>query len=218
MHLKLLLLGMANNLIYQKFSGKLDDQLIAEILEKGIYKTFKKGEIIIDINETLNYVPLLLSGDIKILREDRNGSELLIYFLEAGDTCAMSLTCCLGASRSKIRAVAEKDSTLILIPVQYIDTWFHNNASWRNYILQSYQIRFDEMLEAIDNLAFMKMDERLYKYLKNKTVLSGSNTIAIKHQDIAEDLNTSRVVISRVLKQLENENKIKLGRNKIELL
>ena len=209
---------MIIDLLQQKFASTLDEDLIAEISKKGIFKKFKKNEIIIDINETLNFVPLLLTGDIKILREDSDGHELLIYFLEAGETCTMSLTCCLGSTKSKIRAVAEKDSSLILIPVQYMQAWFHCNASWRNFILQSYQIRFDEMLEAIDNLAFMKMDERLYKYLKNNAMLNDSKTIPIKHQDIAEDLNTSRVVVSRLLKQLENESKIKLGRNKIVVL
>ena len=209
---------MNNDLLLQKFEHTLDEELINEISTTGIFKSFKKDDIIIDINQTLNFIPLLLTGDIKIIREDNNGHELLIYFLEAGDTCTMSLTCCLGTTKSKIRAVAEKDSTLVLIPVQNMQTWFHNNESWRNFILQSYQIRFDEMLEAIDNLAFMKMDERLYKYLKNMSVVDETKTISIKHQEIAEDLNTSRVVISRLLKKLENESKIKLGRNKIVVL
>mgnify|MGYP000265314103 CR=1 FL=1 len=209
---------MTYDLLLQKFSNILDENLIKEIFEKGVFKKFKKDEIIIDINQPLNFIPLLLSGDIKILREDSDGNELLIYFLEAGETCTMSLTCCIDTSKSKIRAVAEKDSSLIMIPVKQMQLWFHNNESWRNFILRSYQIRFDEMLETIDNIAFMKMDERLYKYLINKVILNDSNTILIKHQDIAEDLHTSRVVISRLLKQLENENKIKLGRNKIEIL
>lgn len=206
---------MNNDLLKQKFAHILDEDLISEISEKGILKNFKKDDIIIDINQTLNFIPLLLTGDIKIIREDNEGKELLIYFLEAGDTCTMSLTCCLGESKSKIRAVAEKDSTLIMIPVQNMHTWFHNNASWRDFILRSYQIRFDEMLEAIDSLAFMKMDERLYKYLKNMSMVDETKTISIKHQEIAEDLNTSRVVISRLLKKLENEGKIELGRNRI---
>ena len=206
---------MNNDLLKQKFAHILDEDLIAEISTKGILKKFKKDDIIIDINQTLNFIPLLLTGDIKIIREDSDGKELLIYFLESGDTCTMSLTCCLGESKSKIRAVAEKDSTLIMIPVQNMQTWFHSNESWRNFILQSYQVRFDEMLEAIDSLAFMKMDERLYKYLKNMSMVDETKTIAIKHQEIAEDLNTSRVVVSRLLKKLENEGKIKLGRNRI---
>ena len=209
---------MNNDLLQQKFSHSLDEDLITEISNKGILKTFKKDDIIIDIDQTLNFIPLLLTGDIKIIREDRDGNELLIYFLEAGETCTMSLTCCLGTTKSKIRAVAEKDSSLVMIPVQNMQTWFHNNESWRNFILQSYQIRFDEMLQAIDSLAFMKMDERLYKYLKNMAMVDESKTISIKHQEIAEDLNTSRVVVSRLLKKLENESKIKLGRNKIEVV
>jgi len=124
----------------------------------------------------------------------------------------------MGTTKSKIRAVAEKDSSLVLIPVQNMQKWFHNNVSWRNFILESYQVRFDEMLDAIDSLAFMKMDERLHKYLINKTKLHESKTLIVKHQDIAEDLHTSRVVISRLLKELENNKKIKLSRNKIEVL
>lgn len=209
---------MAKELLYQKFNHILDNTLIGEIEKIGTISTFTKDDIIIDINQPLQYIPLLLSGSIKILREDNEGNELLIYFLEAGETCTMSLTCCMGTSKSKIRAVAEKDSSLIMIPVQKMQEWFHNSESWRNFILESYQIRFDEMLEAIDSLAFLKMDERLYKYLINKVKLHTSKTVIAKHQDIAEDLHTSRVVISRLLKQFENENKIKLSRNKIEVL
>ncbi|AUS06105.1 Crp/Fnr family transcriptional regulator [Pseudotamlana carrageenivorans] len=209
---------MKTNLLTDIYKHHLDQTLIDEINKIGVLKNFEKDEIIIDINQTLKFIPLLLSGNIKILREDQDGNELLIYFLEAGETCTMSLTCCIGTAKSKIRAVAESDSTLIMIPVSYMQKWFQNNESWRNFIFESYQNRFDEMLEAIDNLAFMKMDERLYKYLVNKTVLHESKNIIIKHQDIAEDLHTSRVVVSRLLKQLENEKKIVLSRNKIEIL
>jgi len=209
---------MDKELLQQKFNHLLDDNLIKEIYLSGVFKTFKKQDIIIDINQTLNHIPLLLIGSIKILREDNDGNDLLIYFLGAGETCTMSLTCCMGASKSKVRAVAEKDSSLVMIPVALMQKWFHNNESWRNFILESYQTRFNEMLETIDNLAFMKMDERLYKYLIHKTKLNNSNTIIVKHLDIAEDLHTSRVVISRLLKQFENSKKIKLSRNKIEVL
>ncbi|WP_166964701.1 Crp/Fnr family transcriptional regulator [Yeosuana marina] len=209
---------MTNKLLQQKFNQILDEDLLKEIFESGIYKEFKKDDIIIDINQPLNYIPLLLTGTIKILREDNHGNELLLYFLESGDTCAMSLTCCLKTSKSNIRAVAESDSSLVLIPTSKIHYWFQTNDSWRNFILEAYQIRFNEMLETIDTLAFMKMDERVYKYLIDKVKLSASTDLGIKHNDIAEDLNTSRVVISRILKQLENEKKIKLSRNKIEVL
>ncbi len=209
---------MGKKLLQQKFNQILDDDLLNEIFESGIFKEYKKDDIIIDIDQPLNYIPLLLNGTIKILREDSNGKELLIYFLEAGDTCTMSMACCLKTAKSNIRAVAESDSSLIMIPVNKIHDWFHTNTSWRNFILDAYQIRFNEMLDTIDTLAFMKMDERVFKYLIDKVKLSASTSLEIKHNDIADDLNTSRVVISRILKQLENENKINLSRNKIEVV
>lgn len=202
----------------KQFGYLFDEELIQSIAEVGISRQYRKDDIIIDIGQELNYIPLLLEGNIKIMREDENGHEILLYVLERGDTCAMSLICCMKKSKSKIRASADKDSKIILIPVQYMTEWFQKNESWRNFILQSYQIRFNEMLETIDTLAFMKMDERIHKYLKDQVKLNGSNELEITHQKISDDLNTSRVVVSRLLKQLEDEKKIKTGRNKIEVL
>jgi CRP/FNR family transcriptional regulator len=200
------------------FSYLFDDTIINNISEVAELRTFNKNDIIIDIGQELNYVPLLIKGNIKVLREDSDGSELLLYVLETGDTCAMSLTCCMAKSVSKIRAIADEDTTVIMIPISDMKKWFDNNDSWRSFILQSYQIRFDEMLETIDTLAFMKMDERLFKYLTDKVKLSASTNLEITHQEIAEDLHTSRVVVSRLLKQLENEERIALGRNKIHVI
>ncbi|SHH32098.1 Crp/Fnr family transcriptional regulator [Winogradskyella jejuensis] len=202
----------------QSFEYLFDSVLIGSIAKVATLKTFKKDDIIIDIGQKLKFIPLLIKGNIKILREDKNGEELLIYVLESGDTCAMSLTCCMSKSSSKIRAVADEDTEVIMIPIENMQLWFHTNESWRNFILESYQIRFDEMLETIDTLAFMRMDERLFKYLTDKVKLTASTQLDITHQDIAEDLHTSRVVISRLLKQLEKEGKIELGRNKIDVL
>lgn len=204
--------------ILTQFSHYFDESIIKNISIYGTIKHFQKDDIIVDIGQNLTHVPILLHGLIKVLREDDNGSELLLYVLETGDTCSMSLTCCMEKSRSKIRAVADKDSSVIMIPNEKMSEWFNTNESWRNFILQSYQIRFNEMLETIDTLAFMKMDERLYKYLIDHVKLNASVTISKTHQEIADDLNTSRVVISRLLKQLENDHKILLSRNKIEVL
>ena len=202
----------------QKFGYLFDEDLIQAISNVGIIKYFNKDDIIIDIGQELNYIPLLLEGNIKIMREDDSGHDILLYVLEHGDTCAMSLICCMKKSKSKIRASADKDSKVILIPSNYMTEWFHTNESWRNFILQSYQIRFNEMLETIDTLAFMKMDERIYKYLKDQVKLNGTNNLEITHQKISDDINTSRVVVSRLLKQLEDEEKIKTGRNQIDVL
>jgi CRP/FNR family transcriptional regulator len=203
--------------LLEQFHYLFDGFIIEDISKYGILKQYQANDIIMDIGQDLTHVPLLLQGNIKVLREDDTGSELLLYVLETGDTCSMSLTCCMSKSKSKIRAVADKESTVIMIPNQKMTEWFNTNESWRNFILQSYQTRFNEMLETIDTLAFMKMDERLYKYLTDQVKLNGSHSIEKTHQDIAEDLNTSRVVVSRLLKQLENEQKIKLGRNNIEV-
>ncbi|WP_027125258.1 Crp/Fnr family transcriptional regulator [Gelidibacter mesophilus] len=209
---------MIQEKLLAQFHQQFDNTVVQSISEYGIIKHFKKDDIIMDIGQDLTHVPLLLEGNIKVLREDSNDNELLLYVLEMGDTCSMSLTCCMSRSKSKIRAVADKDSSVIMIPNDKMMEWFHNNEIWRNFILNSYQIRFNEMLETIDTLAFMKMDERLFKYLVDHVKLNASSTISKTHQDIAEDLNTSRVVISRILKQLENEKKIALSRNKIEVL
>ncbi|WP_299113117.1 Crp/Fnr family transcriptional regulator [uncultured Winogradskyella sp.] len=204
--------------LLKPFNYLFDSEIIENITKVSFLRTYNKTDIIIDIGQELNFIPLLIKGNIKVLREDNNGDELLLYVLESGDTCAMSLTCCMSKSVSKIRAVADEDVTVVMIPLENMRSWFNSNESWRDFILQSYQVRFDEMLETIDTLAFMKMDERLFKYLKDKVKLSASTDLKITHQEIAEDLHTSRVVISRLLKQLEKELKIKLGRNQIKIL
>ncbi|MBV7268431.1 Crp/Fnr family transcriptional regulator [Winogradskyella luteola] len=209
---------MISTELLKPFNYLFDSEIIENITKVSFLRTYNKTDIIIDIGEELNFIPLLIKGNIKVLREDNIGDELLLYVLESGDTCAMSLTCCMSKSVSKIRAIADEDVTVVMIPLENMKLWFNSNESWRNFILQSYQIRFDEMLETIDTLAFMKMDERLFKHLTDKVKLSASTDLEITHQEIAEDLHTSRVVISRLLKQLEKERKIKLGRNKIKVL
>ena len=163
-------------------------------------------------------MPLLISGAIKILREDEHGEELVLYYLEKGDTCAMTLSCCMGQTKSKIRAVAETNVELIMLPKEKMLEWLGKYKTWQTYILQSYHSRMDELLEAVDTIAFLKMDERLFKYLKDKAMVVHNDVLHVTHKEIAEDLHTSRVVISRLLKKLENEGKIKLFRNSIKVL
>ncbi len=195
-----------------------EPELIDEIVEVGTYKRIRENELLLDIGDNFNRVPLMLTGAIKISRETVNGDEIVLYFLERGDTCTISFGSGLNSSKSKVRGVAEKPSEIIFIPVEKLDEWLVKYASWRSFVIDSYDIRLNEMLEAIDNLAFMKMDQRLYKYLTDKVKIMRSPTLNTTHQEIAIDLNTSRVVVSRLLKQLENEGKIKLYRNRIEVL
>ena len=192
-----------------------EDELLNEINEVGTYREVLEGFNVLEIGSYVKNMPLLISGVIKVLREDNDGNELLIYFLEKGDTCAMTLICTLGQTKSEIRAVVETDAKLIMIPIQKMEEWSAKYKSWRRFVFQSYHNRLNEMLDTIDNIAFLKMDERLMKYLKEKSRVSNENIIKKTHQDIAYDLNTSRVVISRLLKKLENLGKIQLHRNYI---
>ncbi|RRO16420.1 Crp/Fnr family transcriptional regulator [Flavobacteriaceae bacterium 14752] len=206
------------SLLQDAYGFIFEDELIEEINEVGIYKSFKKDDIIIEIGDYLKSMPLLISGAIKVLREDQDGDELLLYFLERGDTCAMTLTCCIGNAQSEIRAIAESDTQLLMIPVQKMEEWTAKYTSWRHFVFESYQNRLSEMLDTLDTIAFLKMDERLMKYLRDKAKINQSETLKITHQQIAYDMHTSRVVISRLLKKLEIELKIKLHRNSIEVI
>jgi len=195
-----------------------EPELIDEIVEVGTYKKIKENELLLDMGDNFNRIPLMLTGAIKISREVNNGDEIVLYFLERGDTCTISFGSGLTSSKSKIRGVAEKESEVIFIPVHKLEEWMIKYKTWRSFVIDSYNIRLNEMLEAIDTLAFMKMDQRLYKYLTDKVKIMRDTTLNTTHQEIAIDLNTSRVVVSRLLKQLENQEKIKLFRNKIEVI
>ena len=192
-----------------------EDALLNEINQVGIFKEVPAGFKMMEIGDYVKAMPLLVSGVIKILRKDTDGDELLLYFLEKGDTCAMTLTCCVAQTKSKIRAIAETDSKLIMIPIKKMEEWSEKYKSWRHFVFESYNNRLNEMLETIDSIAFLKMDERLLKYLAEKVRISKNNTIHKTHQEIAYELHTSRVVISRLLKKLETLGKIELNRNAI---
>lgn len=197
------------------FGHFFEDDLLNEINQVGTFKEVSEGVKLMEVGDYVKAMPLLISGAIKILRDDDDGDELLLYFIEKGDTCAMTLTCCLGQTRSEIRAIAETETKLIMIPIQKMEEWSGKYKSWRNFVFESYHNRLNEMLFTIDSIAFLKMDERLLKYLKEKARITKDNIIHSTHQEIAYDLHSSRVVISRLLKKLENLNKLKLHRNHI---
>ena len=200
------------------FSGVLEPNLIDELVEVATVRFYKEGTVIVDLGQAVKMMPLLLSGAIKIMRQDEEQGELLLYYLEQGETCTMSLACCVGEKVSEIRAIAEIDSFVAMVPNVYMQTWLGKYPSWRNFIMQSYAQRMDEMLGAIDGLAFSNMEKRIMDYLKEKSLLLDDRILTLTHQQIASDLNSSRVVVSRILKKLENEDKIVLLRNEIRVL
>jgi CRP/FNR family transcriptional regulator len=206
------------DIIKETYGYLFEEKLIEEITQVATLKNFDEGDVLIDFGDYIKKMPLLIHGAIKILREDFDEGELLLYFIEKGDTCAMTMACCLGDTKSEIRAVAETNGQLVMIPVSKLEEWLGKYKSWRNYVFNSYNNRLKEMLTAIDNLAFMNMDERLLNYLSEKSIVNKTKEIKSTHQEIAFDLHTSRVVVSRLLKALENEGRIRLHRASIELL
>lgn len=205
-------------LLERHYGYLFEPELLDEIEAAGKCKLIKQGERLLDIGQDITVMPLIFSGAIKILREDDEGDELLLYFIEKGDTCAMTFSCCLGNGKSEIRAIAESDTELLMIPIEKMDEWMVKYQSWREFILDSYHTRMSELLETIDTLAFMKMDERIMKYLKDRAMVTNDDMIYSTHQDVANDLHTSRVVVSRLLKSLEKEGKIELSRNHIKVI
>lgn len=203
------------NKLHQRFEYLFEPELINEICQNGTLKIFKAEEELIDIGSVITQMPLVISGSIKILTEDKDGDELLLYYLELGDTCAVTLNCCTRKSKSTIRAITETESEILFVPVEKMEDWMIKYKSWRNYVLDSYNERLNEMVAAIDNIVFNSLEERLSKYLRDKAWIAKSETLILSHQDIANDLHSSRVVISRLMKKLEKDNIIKQSRNKI---
>ena len=201
----------------QLFPDIYERETIEAILETGKLKKLHADDWMLDIGDPILYMPLLLKGQLRVLREDAEGHELLIYYIRPGETCAMSLTCCSGNAVSNVRAVAEEDTELLLLPIHIIDEWTTKYPSFKSFILKTYQKRFEELLNTIDGIAFHNLDDRLSQLLTQKSEKEGSE-LKTTHQELANQLNSSREVISRLLKQMERKGKVQMGRNKITLL
>ena len=200
------------------YSDIFEKELIDEIINVGHFDKIKSGELLIDIGNEMTHIPLILDGVVKIMRREKEGEEFLLYFLERGDTCAISFVNCINKKRSIFKGVVEKDMEGIFLPVDHIDDWLVKYKSWRHFIIDSYHFRLLEMVESIDSLAFLKMNQRVLKHLSDKAKISNSIDLEVTHQEIADDLNTSRVVITRLIKELHDEGKIHSTRNKIKVL
>ena len=199
----------------QLFGNIFEEALSHEIAKVGTLREVPEDYMLIDIGEQIKGIPLMIEGAIKIYRENPNGDELLLYYLEEGDSCTLTYAWDMSASKSKIRAVSELPSKLIMIPLNQMEHWEEKFPSWRNFLFRSYQTRMDELIETLDSLAFDGLEKRLLNYLTEKKRVNGKNELQITHQNIAQELHSSRVVISRLLKKLELSGKIKLKRNEI---
>ena len=195
----------------------LEQGLYNEIIKHGTIKEIKAGETLLKVGETIRSTMLIIDGLIKLYREDDEGKEFFIYHLNAGQACSLSMVCAAKHETSEVLAKALTDATVLAIPLEYMDQWMSKYKSWYQFVITSYRNRFEELLKTIDAIAFTGMDERLEYYLVKQVEKSGNN-LTITHQEIANDLNSSREVISRLLKKMEAKAWLVIHRNSIEWL
>lgn len=203
-----------NDIIEFRTSPEIKERLQAY----STAKTFLAGEVIQRENAYVKAIPIVSYGNIKVLRTDEDGREILLYYIKAGESCIMSFMGGMYNDTSKIKAIAEEDTEILFIPADKMSTLIREFPEWLEYVFRLYHKRFEELLEVVNSLAFKKMDERLLSLIKTKCDLVESNTISVTHEQLANELGTARVVVSRLLKQMEDEKIVKLGRNKISLL
>lgn len=201
-----------------KFFPMLEKELRDQMEKNAVLKTYEAGDLLLEKGHYFRSTYLVVEGAVQMYREDDEGNEFLVYLITAGEACALSMICALKHEKSAFRARAIENTTVIAVPLDEMDRWMQNYKSWYYFVLESYRSRMDNLLEVIDQVIFRSMDERLEFYLKNKVKKLGNNTLHITHQQIANDLNSSREVISRLVKKMENKGLIRTERNVIELL
>ena len=194
------------------------NELIQDIQKNASIQSFKAGDVIMRTGQYINYTMLITKGQLKVFREGENGGEFLMYYLQPGQACAVSMICATKSQTSQIMAKAVDDVELIMVPLSLMEKWMMEHRTWYEFVIFTYRIRFEELLEVVDSIAFRAMDERLEFYLKRHSDACGCKDLKLSHQEIATELNTSREVISRLLKKMEQRELVKLHRNHIELL
>ncbi len=188
------------------------------LYEIGTVKSYEEGEVIMNENAYIRAIPIVLNGSIRVMRVDEEGREILLYYIRPGESCIMSFLGGIHQETSKVKAVAEENVEILFIPIEKAGNLIQENSEWLDYIFRLYHKRFEELLSVVNEVAFKKMDDRILHFLQAKHNLTGNKDIQITHQELADELGTSRVVVSRLLKQLEVEGIVKLGRNKISLV
>ncbi len=204
--------------LLKKIFPSFSNELIQDIEANEIIKTFSAGEVIMRTGQYIKNTVLLVKGTIKVYREDSDGGEFFMYYLQPGQACALSMVCAIKNEKSQIMAKAVEDSEIIMLPLTMMDKWMMQHRSWYEFVVGSYRNRLEEVLEVIDSIAFRAMDERLEFYLKRQVQACGCKELKLSHQEIGSDLNTSREVISRLLKKMEQRGLVVLHRNQIEIL
>lgn len=204
----------SDNIQEYKFAPEISDQL----LKYGTLKVLKEGETLLRENAYIRSIPIVVKGSIKVIRSDEEGKELLLYYIKAGESCIMSFMGGMHHETSKVTVIAEEETEIVVIPIEKLPDLLKEFPGWLDYIFRLYHKRFEELLDVVNAIAFKKMDERLLDLVKKKADLAGAKVITVTHEQLANELGTARVVVSRLLKQMEDEGYVKLGRNKISLL
>lgn len=202
----------------EKFNYIFEPELLHQIESKAKIVSVKEGDVILDIGDMVRVIPLLIKGILRISRLDQSGKELLLYYVQAQESCAMTFTCCMQQFPSEIKATAETDVEFVAVPIHYMDEWLAKYPTWKSFVMRTIRSRFNELLHTIDQLAFQKLDERLIHFLKEKSKVTGSTIINLSHEEIALEMASTREVISRLLKKLENDKRVLLYRNQLKIL
>ncbi|SFN99016.1 CRP/FNR family transcriptional regulator, anaerobic regulatory protein [Paenimyroides ummariense] len=197
---------------------KTSPELVEKLQEHSIRKHFKAGTTILNESAHIGSIPIVVKGSMKVLRTEEDGREILLYYIKTGESCIMSFLGGLHNETSKVKAEVEEDAEILFLPIDKVSVFIKEYPQWLDYIFRLYHKRFEELLEIVNAIAFKKVDERLLNLLNKKSELLKSETILITHEQLANELGTARVVVSRLLKQLEEEKRVKLGRNKITLM
>lgn len=200
------------------YTSIFEPSLIKEIEEKSMVFSASAGQGLIKMNQVITVVPLMLRGILKVSRENEEGQDLVLYYVKAGEGCAMTLSCGIMSQPSQVKGTAEEDLIMLCVPVPVMEEWMQKYPSWKKFVMGTIVNEYIGIIKSVDDVTFKKMDERLANFLKGKSKLSGSSLINLSHQQIADELGTNRVVISRLLKRMENENRLLLFRNQIKLL
>lgn len=197
---------------------KTSPELREKLYEYSIVKNFREGDVILNEHANIRAIPIVTSGSIRVIRTDEDGREILLYYIKAGESCIMSFLGGMHHETSKVKAEVEEDAEILFLPIEKVTLLIKEYPEWLDYIFRLYHKRFEELLEVINAVAFKKVDERMLLLLRKKADLTGSNSILVTHEQLANELGTARVVVSRLLKQLEENKMVELGRNKITLL
>ena len=205
-------------LIEEVYSPIFEFSLLREIEEKSMLVTAVAGQGLIKMGQAIKVVPMVLSGTLKVSRENDEGQELLLYYVRPGEGCAMTFSCGLMSQVSLVKGTAEDDLSMLCVPVPIMEEWMQKFSSWKKFVMTTIVNEFMDVIRSVDAVTFKKMDERLTQYLKERSRLSGSSLINLTHQQIADELGTNRVVVSRLLKKLETDKRVLLFRNQIRLL